>query len=233
MSRNSFSYRLENLKKAFVDQITPCIMDGMMSIYEECVAINNSKTNVNATFKEILDQIPGWKSDILDGENNRILMCIKSADKLFKNILKHDYILWDIESSDYPQFDKFIHDCYRECSKEFYNHSNLWINYNYENQRSIHNGVNDCIYRTLRKYIPLEKQIENRTITNSFFSDEDEMTSESASESESSDETQRGGKSESYKKRDETEEYNHKKIAKVLASNFHVSDKNIQGVNSE
>ena len=60
------------------------------------------------------------------------------------------------------------------------------------------------------------------------------MTSESASESESSDETQRGGKSESYnKKRDETEEYNHKKIAKVLASNFHVSDKNIQGVNSE
>ena len=38
MSRNSFSYRLENLKKAFVDQITPCIMDGMMSIYEECVA---------------------------------------------------------------------------------------------------------------------------------------------------------------------------------------------------
>ena len=82
MSRNSFSYRLENLKKAFVDQITPCIMDGMMSIYEECVAINNSKTNVNATFKEILDQIPGWKNDILDGENNRILMCIKSADKL-------------------------------------------------------------------------------------------------------------------------------------------------------
>ena len=171
------------------------------------------------------------ESDILDGENNRILMCVKSADKLFKNILKHDYILWDIESSDYPQFDKFIHDCYRECSKEFYNHSNLWINYNYDNQRSIHNGVSDSIHRTLRKYIPLEKQIENRTITNSFFSDDDEMTSESVSES--SDETQRGGKSESDIKKDETEEYNHKKIAQVLASNFHVSDKNLQGVNSD
>ena len=159
-------------------------------------------------------------------------MCVKSADKLFKNILKHDYILWDIESSDYPQFDKFIHDCYRECSKEFYNHSNLWINYNYENQRSIHQGINDCIYRTLRKYIPLEKQIENRTITNSFFSEgEEEETSESASESESSEETQRGGNKES--NRDDTEEYNHKKIAKVLASNFQVSEKNIQGVNSE
>ena len=40
-------------------------------------------------------------------------------------------------------------------------------------------------------------------------------------------------KSESYKKKDETEEYNHKKIAQVLASNFHVSDKNMHGVNSE
>ena len=150
MSRNSFSYRLENLKKTFVDNITPCIMDGLMSIYEECVAINNSKTNINSTFKEVLDQIPGWSSEILNGENSRILMCVKSSDKLLRNILKHDYILWDIESNEYPQFDKFIHDCYQECAKEFYNHSNLWINYNYENQRSIRNGVNDCIYRTLR-----------------------------------------------------------------------------------
>ena len=68
-SKNEWSARLLNI-------LTPCVIDGVTSIFNESVKLcetTNEKNKYLMTFQNLLNNIPKWSSNIVEEEKNRII----------------------------------------------------------------------------------------------------------------------------------------------------------------
>lgn len=167
-SRNEWCARL-------VNTLTPCIIEGLKSIFEEawklCVE-NDEEDKYLMTFQTFLSRIPQWNSEIINVERKRIeetsscgyleelitcvhiihlkaLTCVRVGQKQKKvNI-------------DIPSFDVFIHKIYCNIARKLY--TNIYL---FEkdimpldiqrNNRELEVLIKECILNTVRDTMPVE-----------------------------------------------------------------------------
>ncbi|NBV42913.1 hypothetical protein EBR96_09130, partial [bacterium] len=112
--------------------LVPLIYEGISSIYEDAIKIANKDEELK-TFQIFLKKIPKWNINLLDNETNRIL-CMSTCPELLKNLLNavikaNIMILTNTQPSDKSSikintnfsFKEFIHNCYIESARIFYN----------------------------------------------------------------------------------------------------------------
>ena len=163
--------------------LVPLIYEGISSIYEDAIKIANKDEELK-TFQIFLKKIPKWNVNLLDNETNRIL-CMSTCPELLKNLLNavikaNIMILTNTQPSDKSSikintkfnFKEFIHNCYIESARIFYNnpflfyhkHSIYDIN---RNQKDAKENIKNAIIEAIRKMLPL-KMIIKEYLGNSF-----------------------------------------------------------------
>jgi hypothetical protein len=163
--------------------LVPLIFEGISSIYEDAIKIANKDEELK-TFQIFLKKIPKWNVNLLDNETNRIL-CMSTCPELLKNLLNavikaNIMILTNTQPSDKSSikintkfsFKEFIHNCYIESARIFYNnpflfyhkHSIYDIN---RNQKDAKENIKNAIIEAIRKMLPL-KMIIKEYLGNSF-----------------------------------------------------------------
>jgi hypothetical protein len=155
--------------------LSPLLYQGLKSIFDTC---KDSKT-VLKTFQEKLCSIIKWNQDIIDKEYSRILenSDCDFLDKLIEAVfISNVQVLSAIRVKDnksinikVPETKNFIHKCYIECARFFYQDPSLLddreINLSYfEIQKNIKRSelaIGLCIEKTIRDLIPIQEILEN------------------------------------------------------------------------
>ena len=126
-SRNEWASRLVTI-------LTPAIIDGYKSIFEEAVKLcreNGEMDKYLMTFQNFISRIPKWNSTIIETEKNRI--CEKSGCIYLEDLITCVHIIQlkilttmrvgqkqkkiDINI---PKLDDFIHKCYVQVARKVY-----------------------------------------------------------------------------------------------------------------
>jgi hypothetical protein len=166
--------------------LVPLIYEGISSIYDDAIKIAHQDEELK-TFQIFLKKIPKWNNNLLENETNRIL-CMSTCPELLKNLVNavvkaNIMILTNTHPSDKSllkintnfDFKEFIHNCYIESARIFYNnpflfyhkHSIYDIN---RNQKDAKENIRNAIIEAIRKMLPL-KMIINEYLGNSFKDD--------------------------------------------------------------
>tara|TARA_Y100000389_G_C17465098_1_gene524799 strand:- start:3516 stop:4577 length:1062 start_codon:yes stop_codon:yes gene_type:complete len=167
-SKNEWSARLLNI-------LTPCVIDGVTSIFNESVKLcetTNEKNKYLMTFQNLLNNIPKWSSNIVEQEKNRIIetsycdyledliTCIHivqlKALSTARVGLKQKKINIDI-----PNINTFIHKLYINVARKIYvniylfekNISPLNIQ---KNNRELEILIKENILNTIRESVPID-----------------------------------------------------------------------------
>tara|TARA_B100001758_G_C18367856_1_gene589579 strand:- start:126 stop:1187 length:1062 start_codon:yes stop_codon:yes gene_type:complete len=167
-SKNEWSARLLNI-------LTPCLIDGITSIFNESVKLcetTNEKNKYLMTFQNLLNNIPKWSSNIVEEEKNRIIetsycdyledliTCIHivqlKALSTARVGLKQKKINIDI-----PNINTFIHKLYINVARKLYvniylfekNISPLNIQ---KNNRELEILIKENILNTIRESVPID-----------------------------------------------------------------------------
>lgn len=167
-SKNEWSARLLNI-------LTPCLIDGITSIFNESVKLcetTNEKNKYLMTFQNFLNNIPKWSSNIVEEEKNRIIetsycdyledliTCIHivqlKALSTARVGLKQKKINIDI-----PNINTFIHKLYINVARKLYvniylfekNISPLNIQ---KNNRELEILIKENILNTIRESVPID-----------------------------------------------------------------------------
>tara|TARA_Y100000766_G_scaffold92879_1_gene79226 strand:+ start:182 stop:1255 length:1074 start_codon:yes stop_codon:yes gene_type:complete len=167
-SKNEWSARLLNI-------LTPCIIDGITSIFNESIKLcesTNEKNKYLMTFQNLLNNIPKWSSNIVEEEKNRIIetsycdyledliTCIHivqlKALSTARVGLKQKKINIDI-----PNINTFIHKLYVNVARKLYvniylfekNISPLNIQ---KNNRELEILIKENILNTIRDSVPID-----------------------------------------------------------------------------
>lgn len=167
-SKNEWSARLMNI-------LTPCIIDGITSIFNESIKLcetTNEKNKYLMTFQNLLNNIPKWSSNIVEEEKNRIIetsycdyledliTCIHivqlKALSTARVGLKQKKINIDI-----PNINTFIHKLYINIARKLYvniylfekNISPLNIQ---KNNRELELLIKENILNTIRESVPID-----------------------------------------------------------------------------
>jgi len=166
--------------------LVPLIYEGISSIYEDAIKIANKDEELK-TFQIFLKKIPKWNVNLLDNETNRIL-CMSTCPELLKNLLNavikaNIMILTNTQPSDKSSikintkfnFKEFIHNCYIESARIFYNNPFLFYHKHsiYDvnrNQKDAKENIKNAIIEAIRKMLPL-KMIIKEYLGNSFKND--------------------------------------------------------------
>jgi hypothetical protein len=166
--------------------LVPLIYEGISSIYEDAIKIANKDEELK-TFQIFLKKIPKWNINLLDNETNRIL-CMSTCPELLKNLLNavikaNIMILTNTQPSDKSSikintnfsFKEFIHNCYIESARIFYNNPFLFYHKHsiYDvnrNQKDAKENIKNAIIEAIRKMLPL-KMIIKEYLGNSFKND--------------------------------------------------------------
>lgn len=167
-SKNEWCARL-------VNTLTPCVIEGLKSIFEEswtlCVE-NNEENKYLMTFQTFLSRIPKWNSEIINKERKRIeetsgcsyledlitcvhviqlkaLTCVRVGQKQKKV---------DI---DIPSVDVFIHRVYENVARKLYTSVYLFEKDILPLQIQRHNRelesiIKECVLNTVRDTMPVE-----------------------------------------------------------------------------
>ena len=155
-----------------INSLSYYIYEGIYSINSENMKISNKENNLK-NFQMLMEDISNWNSKIIDSEVNRIKnknkynvdlqnlleSCIKAYINLFTYYDPNKY-------KNKITIDKFIHNCYIECSKEFYFNPYLFY---YEcdyyqikkNQLESISIINKSIKNVLRQSIQLNFIIDD------------------------------------------------------------------------
>jgi hypothetical protein len=162
-----------------VNTLSPCIYEGLLSIYNDIK--NKTKDNGKElkTFQEYLATIPKWNNDLINKETNRVLQKSKCPwlENLVKGVIKANIELLSNTTSSYgfkylndkmyknARLNNFIHKCYIECAREIYNNPYLFY-HKYKphqikvNQKEISILIKDCIQEAIRKMLPIQSILE-------------------------------------------------------------------------
>jgi len=166
--------------------LVPIIYEGIDSIYEDAIKIANQDEELK-TFQIFLKKIPKWNNSLLENETKRILY-ISTCSELLQNLVNavikaNIMILTNTHPSNKSSlkintkfdFKEFIHNCYIESARIFYNNPYLFYHkqsiYDINrNQKDAKDNIKNAIIEAIRKMLPL-KMIINEYLGNSFKDD--------------------------------------------------------------
>ena len=145
--------------------ITPHLYDGIHSIYEEGMKIN--KKDINNIMTTLLQQIDNWDNLILGREVERIKNAcnVEILDDLIKVIIVNycKVLLYPNNTDKLTdffnnkiQFSNFVHNCYKEISKELIKNPNVICNLNWDKYHKIKHLIEMSIQNSIENMIPLK-----------------------------------------------------------------------------
>lgn len=191
-----------------IDILTPLIYEGITSIYNDSLEIEKKlieKSKLNADikpqgilkiFQSCLKEVPNYNKNILDGETERIKnasKCYDWFDDLVRASVKsHILLLACTSNKNCKPFDNkyyedinitdFVHKCYVESAKVFYNNPELlWHELKpikvKRNQKIVIEKIRDSITSAIRKLLPM-KLILDEFLSNTNYTNKVELTEE-------------------------------------------------------
>ena len=168
--------------------LTPLIYEGMNSLYKEAeqqkVKMTEELKEKNSSivpsvlkiFQSYLKETPKMNTHLINNETDRIRTCSKCADlfdDLIRAVIKSYIILLTYNSSENKCYlvkekhhektdiPNFIHKCYVECARSFYNNPELFLK-DYQpveikrNQRESFELIRKSIREAIRKTLPMK-----------------------------------------------------------------------------
>jgi len=180
-SRNEWCSRL-------ITVLTPCIIDGIKSIFEEswklCVE-NDEKTKYLMTFQNFLSRVPKWNPNIISQECSRIkdksnctyisdlITCVHIIQLKMLSCMRVGTKQKKIDVN-IPSLEDFVHHVYINAARKVY--TNVYL---FEmgisslkaqkNSRELEIIIKECILQTVRETIPVEELLKlymNETVEN-------------------------------------------------------------------
>jgi len=156
-----------------VDMLYPDMFDGVKSIYDESKLLyGRKKMPILLIFRELLEKVPIWNSEIIDSECSRIVNntnCDYIDDLITAVFISHTKILTSIGPNrsfqkinvTIPKTGTFIHKCYINTARELWKNPYLF-NENVpghefqKNNKEIEEIIKKCIENTIRKSLPIK-----------------------------------------------------------------------------
>ena len=174
--------------KQLVDILYPHMFDGIKSIYDEAKMIyaNRTGTPILFIFRELLEKVPIWNSEIIDAECSRIVhnsSCDWFDDLITAVFISHTKILTSIGPNQsftkinvtIPKSTTFIHKSYINVAREIWKNPYLFNEqvpgHEYQrNSKEVENIIKVCIETTVRNLLPvkeiLREHLDNEKSTN-------------------------------------------------------------------
>ena len=157
-----------------IDILYPHMFDGVKSIYNESkVLYTNKKTPVLLIFRELLEKVPIWNSEIINSECSRIInnsKCDYVDDLITAVFISHTKILTSIGPNKsfnkinvtIPKCSTFIHKSYINTARELWKNPYLFNEsvpgHEFQkNNKEIENIIKTCIENTIRKLLPIKE----------------------------------------------------------------------------
>ncbi len=168
-TKNEYTIQLINI-------LSPHLFEGFESIYNESKKIikKGEEKKVLKAFQQFIKRIPSWNSNLIENETTRIRTASRCdfLQNLLKAVIKANIILLSntnqlssnisIEKKylDIP-LHKFIHRCYVECARQFYNSPYLFYHdirpiEKKRNQRDCFDIIKQGIKEAIRKILPVQ-----------------------------------------------------------------------------
>jgi len=151
--------------------ITPHIVDGFTSIYEDAVRLN--KNNAKEQYKRFLLDIQNWPERIVNNETKRIMEQFPTLRKVLKTINyinikslaligRHKVVINDsYVASHTPSVTKFIHNVYCYSAKEFF-HDHTVMDASLPGTRSRQYAIiTSIIKQVLNECVPIDELLHN------------------------------------------------------------------------
>jgi len=158
-----------------IDMLYSHMFDGVKSIYEESKLIYSSRSGIPIllVFRELLEKVPIWNSEIIDSECSRIINnsnCDWIDDLITAVFISHTKILTSIGPNQsfekinitIPRTSTFIHKSYINTARELWKNPYLF-NENVpghefqKNNKEIENIIRKCIENTIRNLLPIKE----------------------------------------------------------------------------
>ena len=156
-----------------VDILYPHMFDGIKSIYDESKLLYRSKKiPILMIFRELLEKVPIWNSEIIDSECSRIISnssCDYIDDLITAVFISHTKILTSIGPNrsfqkiniTIPKTGTFVHKCYINTARELWKNPYLF-NENVpghefqKNNKEIEEIIKRCVENTIRNSLPIK-----------------------------------------------------------------------------
>ena len=174
--------------KQLIEILYPHMFDGIKSIYDESKVIYSSKTGtpILLLFRELLEKVPIWNSEIINSECSRIVnnsKCDWIDDLITAVFISHTKILTSIGPNQsfqkinvtIPKTSTFVHKSYINSARELWKNPYLFNEgvpgHEYQkNNKEIENIIKNCIENTIRNLLPikeiLKEHLEGETDNN-------------------------------------------------------------------
>ena len=165
-TKNEYTIQLLNI-------LSPHIFEGFESIYTESKKIikKGEEKKILKAFQQFIKRIPSWNTNLIENETIRIKAASRCdfLHNLLKAVIKANIILLsnskleeiNIEKKylDIP-LEKFIHRCYIECARQFYNTPYLYYHdirpiERKKHQRECYDIIKQSIKEAIRKMLPV------------------------------------------------------------------------------
>jgi hypothetical protein len=180
-SRNEWCSRL-------ITVLTPCIIDGVKSIFEEswklCVE-NDEKTKYLMTFQNFLSRVPKWNPSIISQECSRIkeksnctyisdlITCVHIIQLKMLSCMRVGTKQKKVDVN-IPSLEDFVHHIYINAARKIYTNVYLFEMgisslKSQKNSRELEIIIKECILQTVRETIPVEELLKlymNETVEN-------------------------------------------------------------------
>ena len=171
-SRNEYCSRLITI-------LTPCIIDGVKSIFEESWKLcneNDEKAKYLMTFQNFLSRVPKWNPNIISQECSRIKE--KSNCSYISDLITCVHILQLKMLScmrvgtkqkkvnvNVPVLEDFVHKVYTNVARKIYTNVYLFeigitSLKSQKNSRDLEIIIRECILQTIRENIPVEELLK-------------------------------------------------------------------------
>ena len=156
-----------------IDMLYPHMFDGVKSIYDESKLLyGRKKMPILLIFRELLEKVPIWNSEIIDSECSRIVSnssCDYIDDLITAVFISHTKILTSIGPNrsfqkinvTIPKTSTFVHKCYINTARELWKNPYLF-NENVpghefqKNNKEIEEIIKKCIENTIRNSLPIK-----------------------------------------------------------------------------
>ena len=169
--------------KQLIEILYPHMFDGVKSIYDESKIIYSSKTGtpILLLFRELLEKVPIWNSEIIDSECSRIInnsKCDWIDDLITAVFISHTKILTSIGPNQsfqrinvtIPKTSSFVHKAYINTARELWKNPYLFNEnipgHEYQrNSKEIENVIKNCIENTIRHLLPIKEILKEHLDT--------------------------------------------------------------------
>lgn len=172
-SKNEWCARLINI-------LTPLIMEGFKSIYNESLKLcndNGENDKILMTFQNLITRVPKWNSTIIKQECERIIS--RSNCNYIEDLISCVHVIQlkvltcvrvgnkqkkiDINI---PKFEDFIHNCYVHSARKIYSNvylfdTNIHSLQIQKHKRETETIIQECILNAIRDSLPIEDILRN------------------------------------------------------------------------